>query len=61
MKEIAWRQVGTLDRAIEGPNPQMRAGSPRAHVTCVKDFGEAVENITLPVTFFRMTGLGVGQ
>ncbi len=38
-----------------------RAGSPWAHVTDVKGSGEAVENITLPVTSFSMTGLVVGQ
>lgn len=40
---------------------QMRAGSPCEHTTEVKEFGEAVENVMLPVISFRMTTLVVGQ
>ena len=40
---------------------KMRAGSHWAHVTGVKESGNAVVNIILPVTSSSMTGLAVGR
>ena len=53
--------IGICQRTPEVVLSQMRAGSQLAHVTDVKESGDAVANVMLPATSSSRTGLVVGQ
>ena len=61
--QLDWRspKLTRTDRSTTGAPSQMRVGSHRAHVTGVKESGDTVVNVMLPVTSSSLTSLVLGQ